>query len=103
MSDMELVNQLIQTVEANKALENVGKILEEESQQADHLTLTLTQNGQNLTLTSMVCSGCGFSEIDPSGIDLLTLDRLEVVGGDLVCPRCDNAFLSVDYTVVLNG
>jgi len=70
----------------------------------DKLTLTLTQGGVNKVLTHVRCVKCGFityakdADGKQSGINILTLERLELVGGNITCPRCDLSFLEVDYT-----
>ena len=70
----------------------------------DKLTLTLTQGGVNKVLTRMWCVKCGFityakdADDKQSGINILAFERLELVGGNITCPRCDLSFLEVDYT-----
>ena len=70
----------------------------------DKLTLTLTQGGVNKVLTHVRCVKCGFityakdADDKQSGINILAFERLELVGGNITCPRCDLSFLEVDYT-----
>ena len=64
----------------------------------DKLTLTLTQGGVSKVLTHMWCDTCEFSMVDVNGIDLIQLDRTQLLGSGIVCPVCVGGFIEVDYT-----
>ena len=65
--------------------------------------LYLTKHDQRLT--TVTCDPCNLTKHDPTGLNVLDFARFEILGGDtggaIVCPQCNQAFLSCGWSEIL--